>query len=85
LFSRKRCQNRKEERKSFKKMCSVLRSEEVEAPTRRRHHGPPRRRRIVSSEKRESFADSLSLVFVLEREVEKGNECWTGSRPYIGQ
>jgi hypothetical protein len=55
-------------------MCSVFRSELVEAPTRRRHHGPPRRRKDVSSEKRESFADSLSLVFVLEREGERGNE-----------
>jgi hypothetical protein len=54
-------------------MYLVLRSEKVEAPTRRRHRGPPRRRRKVSSEKRESFADSLSLVLVLEREVEKGN------------
>jgi hypothetical protein len=66
-------------------MYLVLRSEKVETPTRRRHRGPPRRRRKVSSEKRESVADSLSLVFVLEREVEWGNGCWTGSRPYIGQ
>ena len=66
-------------------MYLVLRSEKVETPTRRRHRGPPRRRRKVSSEKRESFADSLSLVLVLEREVEKGNGWWTGSRPYIGQ
>jgi hypothetical protein len=53
-------------------MCLDFRSELVEAPTRRRHPGPPRRRKEASSEKRESFADSLSLVCVLEREVERG-------------
>ena len=55
-------------------MCLDFRSELVEAPKRRRHPGPPRRRKEASSEKRESFADSLSLVCVLEREVERGNE-----------
>jgi hypothetical protein len=81
LFSRKRFQNHEEERKSFKKMYLVLRSEKVETPTRRRHRGPPRRRRKVSSEKRESFADSLSLGFVLEREGRGGSEL---DRPLYG-